>query len=702
MVIVRWQDMGLIGSFIGKLLKKKRKTTERDKFYKRQAFINKEDEIEDRNERRELRKLRRDQLKQAQYYAKFLPNALAQQRQASEVKHQTTDGKVKRFVKKVRIVPPVLIHRDYYMLRVDTTKLPTGVSIDALKDPKLIETLGFAMQTEVGVDHTDKGRGFWYLVARRGGIGIIPMKINYDEVIKMMPKTASSWAIPIGVGENRKLTWLDVRHRPHFLIAGSSGSGKSVFLKAMLLTLCAKNSPQRLRIILCDFKGGADMVPLVGLPHIGAPSKIRTIKKELIDIDDADDFIEDSQDDFADRLITEPKDLKPILLWADTETNRRNRLFAKQQDITNINEYNARFRTSPLPRVMIVLDEFPVAVLESAKKDADAIQLMVGAIARKGRSAGISIVIGSQIASASVMAGSISQNITTRLAGFSTGPQSNTIMGSWIANRIDNRAGRMAYRDELSEKELQTPWVAPKVVKAMVKEIAELWDGGRDEDATAMKLFRFCLEKAEGIFLPDNLYKHFPDDDEITRQACYDIGEVYVMRETDGQLGPEIEIDGVQFYLLPHIPGVRGKKLVTVEDYQAMQNVPLPETEPAPTEPQYAWTENDVLIWAVEKNNGKLGQRDVYAHYRVWGMTRDISDKFGPERIGKKFTIKGCEYEVVAGSGRLPVRLVTCDSRLAPQSPEIEENPDAPTKGFEDDQITTIPVEAEDDVPESA
>jgi len=681
-----------------KLFKKKFENTERGKFHRRKKELELLEKAEEEKDQKELARLKKEQIKQARYYAGLLPRALETQRLASSVTKHDSKGRAKKMVRRVRLVPPVLIHHDYFMYQVNMRHLPTGVSADKMKDTETLRTLSFALETEVQVDDSDY-RGFWFLVARVGGAGIIPNKVGYQDVIDTMPKRASNWAIPIGVGENKKLTWLDIRQKPHFLIAGSTGSGKSVFLKNMLLTLAMNNSPSRLRIVLADFKAGADMVPLAKLPHLGTPSKIR-VKKSEYDFD-GDDLKTKTEDDYADYIITEPKDVLPVLHWADRETNRRNRKFAEVGDetVTNINEYNAKFRHRPMPRVMIVLDEFPVAVLEVGGKDAAIIRRLISAITRKGRSAGISIVLGSQGANAEVLDGAISQNITTRLAGFSTGPQSQTIMGSWFASRISNRPGRMAFRDDLEEKELQTPWIPPTLASKLVKTICEKWDNNKDEDTTALKLFDFCLDKADGVFDPTTLFKHFPDDTSITRRACYEIGKQYELQTNDdGELGPVIRLQEVDFYLLPAVSGQRPRKLVTVEEYNAKQQAlaepePEPETPPAEPEPCVI-TMQEIVETSLAENNGDLGSKWIFDTFRERGMTKSMAESVGPSEIGTIYSTATGDYAIERGERRnRPYHLELVS---IPRSP-LPENQVSDAKNETDRGASTI---QDDDVPD--
>lgn len=660
---------------------KQRGTTERDKFFKRKDELSALYEEEEREAQAEARRRQALEIKQAKYYAGLLPRALQTQEQY-HVEHKFQDkGKDKRVVRRVRILRPYLIHQDYYMFQVDMQRLPEGVNPKTLTEPATIKALAFALQTEVGFDDSDVERGFWYLVAKKGGVGIVPRIVTYEEALKLIPKSASTWTIPIGCGMNKRITHLDIRKKPHFLIAGTTGAGKSVFLKNMILTLCANNSPARLRIIIADFKNGPDMLQMRDLPHLGTPSKVRTVKRELVGIDDAGELVEESIDDFAKNIISEPEDILPILDWASRETNRRNALFAQQRDVTNINEYNNRFRRKPLPRILIVLDELPVAMLEVGKTQAKAMEQKLSAITRKGRSAGISIVIGSQVGTANVISGAIGQNISCRVVGWCTGTQSQVVLGNWFAHEILNRPGRVAYVDDLEQKELQTPFVSPSLATGLVKAIVDKWSDGHDEDDTALRLFNFCLERADGVYDPETLYKYFPDDDDITRELCREIGNEYELRELDdGTLGPIINLLDTDFYLLPGINSIRPRKLVTVEDYRLSQTTadPEPEPEPEPIEAIiYGW-ELRCLQWAITENAGKLGWRDCYGQFKDAGLTANMAKSLYRDQI--EFELDGLKYQIMQGTGPLPRRaaVVGCEMRDECRAPDADNSNDTP------------------------
>lgn len=530
-----------------------------------------------RQAKKEARRLESLQIKQARYYAKVLPKSLTQMGRASQTRTPRKGERDRITVNMVKIKPPILIHKDYYMYQIDTRRLPNGVSIDKLKDQELLETLSFACDAEIQA-WGNPGQGLWYLIPRVGGLGIIPNLIEYDYALSIIPKRAGKWAIAVGVSNNNKLSWLELRDKPHILVAGSTGSGKSVMFKNIILTLARNNPPNRFRAVIADFKGAGDFIRFRNLPHIGTPTPVKVDITEHLEFDDEEGLtkVEETAESFATDIITEPDDLVDVLRWANRETNNRNQLFSNLQEkdihVTNIREYNAKFRRKPMPRVFLFIDEFPVAVLEVDKKTATQVQKWVSAITRKGRSAGIHIVLGSQMAQADVLSGAIMQNIGTRLVGFSTGPQSQTLFGSWFASKISNTPGRMAFKDDMLEIELQTPWISPKLANVMVDDISEKWgDDPDDSDEWMEKIVEYCLENTDGYFNPRKLYQMepFKSDPDYSFNKLSELGQSLEYNTDRG--GPDIPYKEGIVYLLPGVPGKYSRRFVFKEVYLVSQ-----------------------------------------------------------------------------------------------------------------------------------
>ncbi len=178
----------------------------------------------------------------------------------------------------------------------------------------------------------------------------------------------------------------DLTKGPHYLIAGATGSGKSVCLHVMLVSMLMRYSPEELKLVLVDPKC-VEFRKYEHLPHL-----------------------------LVDEIITEPKRALSLLQWAYDETNRRNEMFtACGGHISNIDDYNsmiANETTAKLPRIVFVIDEL-ADLMEACKKD---LETRIRMIAAKSRSAGIHLVLATQRPSVDVITGTIKANLPSRIA----------------------------------------------------------------------------------------------------------------------------------------------------------------------------------------------------------------------------------------------------------------------------------------------
>jgi hypothetical protein len=649
--------------------------------------------------------LEKEQRKQADQYAKMIPAALRNLKLASTTRQPGRSGQRDRIiVNMIKIRPPVLINRDYYMYQIDTKRLPHGVTISQLMSDEIVETLSFALGTPV-VAEGNPNHGFWYLVPRVGGLGIIPRKIDWEECISKLPKRAGTWAFVVGMGPNKTLTWIDIRKKIHMLIAGTTGSGKSVMIKNIIISIALHNSPHRARFIICDFKMGADYIPLLKLPHVGTQEPLTSSKREATDInEETGELIYREEDDFGDYLITAPEDVVKILSWARKEVDRRNKMFSSAAEkgilISNINEYNAHYwKGNVLPRYFVVLDELPVAIMEfSAAEKKDILKNLSG-VARLGRSAGIHLILGSQVGNAEVLGPSISGNVGTRLSGFcATGPQSQTIMNSWIANRILNNPGRMAYKDDFTELELQTPWISPKLAGELVKKAVEKWGDGHDEDIVVQTVFLHCLNKHDGAVVSTEIHKDFPEDEDITVRRVQEICQAYEFNEAEE--GPEITLNEQVYYLLPAVPAQKKpRRLVLKETWQRLkQNTKA--VEPV-KEPEPELSVSEVFQWVLQHNNGDYSIRNTYEKFKEDGLSWHKTVNLGQEYEGKPIEIEGETYILTPQPGRNPRKLVLHVSNFKKQETNGANLTDPSPSLSEETALTPLPsldwVPAEDE-----
>lgn len=183
------------------------------------------------------------------------------------------------------------------------------------------------------------------------------------ETVRDLWATAPGLSTPIGLDENGPLSLDLVKDGPHGLVGGTTGSGKSEFLRSFVAGLAARNDPTQLNFILVDFKGGAAFKACERLPHtIGTISNL--------------------DEQLADRAIRA----------LEAEMQRRQRLFAEAgEDVDNLPAYLATQPAEPLPRLLLVIDEF--AMLAKDFPDVLASLVSVGAV---GRTLGVHMVLATQ------------------------------------------------------------------------------------------------------------------------------------------------------------------------------------------------------------------------------------------------------------------------------------------------------------------
>ena len=167
---------------------------------------------------------------------------------------------------------------------------------------------------------------------------------------------------------------------PHLLIAGQTGSGKSVMINTLLTSLLYRNSPADLKLILVDPKQ-VELTPYNDIPHLLTP------------------------------VITDPEKCISALKWAVSEMERRLKTFAGVSK-RNIAEYNNLKKDESMPYIVIVIDELADLMMMAARD----VEALIVRIAQKARAAGIHLVLATQRPSVDVITGLIKANVPARIA----------------------------------------------------------------------------------------------------------------------------------------------------------------------------------------------------------------------------------------------------------------------------------------------
>ena len=252
----------------------------------------------------------------------------------------------------------------------------------------------------------------------------------------------SPLAVALGLDISGQPIITDLRKMPHGLIAGQTGSGKSVCINTMLVSLLYKATPQELKLLLIDPKM-VELAPYNRIPHLVSP------------------------------VITDVKAATAALKWAVEEMERRYELFV-HAGVRDINRFNDQAEkagqySSKLPYILVIIDELADLMMMSPADVEEAICR----IAQKARACGIHLIVATQRPSVDVITGLIKANIPTRIA-FSVSSQvdSRTIIDSGGAEKLLGR-GDMLFAENGSSKtvRLQGTFVSDEEIDQVVNHV---------------------------------------------------------------------------------------------------------------------------------------------------------------------------------------------------------------------------------------
>ena len=208
--------------------------------------------------------------------------------------------------------------------------------------------------------------------------------------------------LPIALGKNisGKPIVGDLTSMPHLLIAGTTGSGKSVCINTIILSLLYRHTPDKCKFILIDPKM-LELSTYEGIPHLLCP------------------------------VITEAKKAASVLGWVVKEMESRYRLMTKE-GVRNIDGYNAKHKL-PMPYIVVVVDEMSDLMLVAGKE----IENYIQKLSQMARAAGIHIIMATQRPSVDVITGTIKANFPTRISFQVTSKiDSRTILGEQGAEQL--------------------------------------------------------------------------------------------------------------------------------------------------------------------------------------------------------------------------------------------------------------------------
>lgn len=234
--------------------------------------------------------------------------------------------------------------------------------------------------------------------------------------------------------------YVDIAKMPHGLIAGATGSGKSVCINSLIISLLYKNTPEELKLILIDPK----MVELScydGIPHLAMP------------------------------VITEPRKAAAALNWATLEMDRRFDVF-KTFHARNIQSYNENVLENGgqiMPYIVVIIDELADLMAVASSE----IETSIQRLTQKARAAGIHLIVATQRPSTDVIKGTIKNNIPVRIAfRLSSYSDSGTVIDHGGAEKLLGN-GDMLYVDDFGERRIQGTYVKDMEIMKITNFLSE-------------------------------------------------------------------------------------------------------------------------------------------------------------------------------------------------------------------------------------
>ena len=239
---------------------------------------------------------------------------------------------------------------------------------------------------------------------------IIRENVYLNEILGSNDFKKKEIKLPIALGKNisGKAVIGDLYSMPHLLIAGTTGSGKSVCINTIILSLLYRHTPDKCKFILIDPKM-LELSTYEGIPHLLCP------------------------------VITEAKKAASVLGWVVKEMESRYRLMTKE-GVRNIDGYNSKHKL-PMPYIVVVVDEMSDLMLVAGKE----IENYIQKLSQMARAAGIHIIMATQRPSVDVITGTIKANFPTRISFQVTSKiDSRTILGEQGAEQLLGK-GDMLY-----------------------------------------------------------------------------------------------------------------------------------------------------------------------------------------------------------------------------------------------------------------
>lgn len=295
-------------------------------------------------------------------------------------------------------------------------------------------------------------------------IGIeLPNKVNssvsFKEVLTKMPEINEKNLLAVGLGKDimGKVKWMEINTTPHLLVAGATGSGKSVCVNCIITSILMRTKPDQVKLVMIDPKK-VELTMYNGIPHLLAP------------------------------VVTDPKKASIALKNIVAEMEKRYDIFERTKN-KNIKGYNSFCERNPeypkMPYIVVIIDELADLMLVAAKEVEDSIMR----ITQMARAAGIHLIVATQRPSTDVITGVVKANIPSRISfAVSSSIDSRTILDSVGAEKLFGK-GDMLFlpMGDNHPTRIQGAFISEEEIQKVVDYVCEQQKAQYDNSLTEMK-----------------------------------------------------------------------------------------------------------------------------------------------------------------------------------------------------------------------
>ena len=368
---------------------------------------------------------------------------------ASEIELQDTAARLQETLEDFHILASVVGWVAGPTVTLFKVDLPAGVRVSRVT----------ALSDDIALALAAPGVRIFAPIPGTNYVGIeVPNKTRQTVYLGDVLKDADGGPLLMAIGKDVEGTSIitDLAKMPHLLIGGTTGSGKSVSINAMIMSILMRATPAEVRFIMIDPKR-VEFTPYNGIPHLYVP------------------------------VVTEAKEAASALAWGVAEMERRLKVFSKV-GARNIGQYNAKVHTAlenaeeteepvpdelaqQLPYIVIIIDELADLMMNVGKE----VEFSISRIAQLARAAGIHLIVATQRPSTNVVTGLIKANITNRIAfNVASGIDSRVVLDTPGAENLIGLGAMLFSKPEYAKPQrIQGCYVSEDEINAVVDALKE-------------------------------------------------------------------------------------------------------------------------------------------------------------------------------------------------------------------------------------